>query len=124
MCGKNKGVVALVSKAVENDGGLKPLDLHCIIHQQSLCGKGYVLKPVISVVNFIRSTRLIHRQFRKFIEEMGENEPYQTAVLWISCGKVLQHFFELRAMIEIFLNKKHCPFTELLNSELNLRLQG
>jgi hypothetical protein len=30
MCGKNKGVVALVSKAVEN-GGSKPLVLHCII---------------------------------------------------------------------------------------------
>jgi hypothetical protein len=38
MCGKNKGVVALVSKAVENDVGSKPLVLHCIIHQQSLCG--------------------------------------------------------------------------------------
>lgn len=39
MSGKDKGVVALVSKAVENDGGSKPLVLHCIIHQQSLCGK-------------------------------------------------------------------------------------
>jgi hypothetical protein len=28
MCGKNKGVVALVSKAVENDGGSKPLIVH------------------------------------------------------------------------------------------------
>ncbi|CAL1295258.1 unnamed protein product [Larinioides sclopetarius] len=57
MSGKNKGVVALVSKAVENDGGSKPLALHCIIHQQSLCGKcldmSEVLKPVISTVNFI-----------------------------------------------------------------------
>ncbi|CAH1107975.1 unnamed protein product [Psylliodes chrysocephalus] len=51
MCGKNKGVVALVSKAVENVGGSNPLVLHCIIHQQSLCGKcldmSEVLKPVI-----------------------------------------------------------------------------
>ncbi|GJQ84956.1 putative EPM2A (laforin) interacting protein 1 [Trypoxylus dichotomus] len=48
--GKNKGAVALVSKAVENGG---PLVLHCIIHQQSLCGKcldmSEVLKPVMSV---------------------------------------------------------------------------
>ncbi|GFS46095.1 general transcription factor II-I repeat domain-containing protein 2 [Trichonephila inaurata madagascariensis] len=74
MCGKNKGLVAFVSKAVENDGGSKPLVLHCIIHQQSLCGKcldmSEVLKPVISVVNFIRSTGLNHRQFREFIEEL------------------------------------------------------
>ncbi|CAL1278657.1 unnamed protein product [Larinioides sclopetarius] len=146
MSGKNKGVVALVSKAVENDGGSKPLVLHCIIHQQSLCGKcldmSEVLKPVISTVNFIRSLGLNHRQFRQFIEEIGENDlPYHTAVRWVSCGKVLQRFFELRAVIEIFLNEKHRPLTELQNNawlwklafyvdltkhvnELNLRLQG
>ncbi|GFQ99430.1 general transcription factor II-I repeat domain-containing protein 2 [Trichonephila clavata] len=81
MSGKDKVVVALVSKAVENDGGSKPLVLHCIIHQQSLCGKcldmSEVLKPVISTVNFIRSFGLNHRQF---IEEIGENDlPYHTA---------------------------------------------
>lgn len=52
MCGKNKEVVALVSKTVEIDGGLKPLVLHYIIHQQSLCRKCFdmseVLKQVIS----------------------------------------------------------------------------
>ncbi|GFR33622.1 general transcription factor II-I repeat domain-containing protein 2 [Trichonephila clavata] len=146
MRGKDKGVVALVSKAVENDGGSKPLVLHCIIHQQSLCGKcldmSEVLKPVISTVNFIRSFGLNHRQFRQFIEEIGENDlPYHTAVRWLSCGKVLQRLFELRAVIEIFLNEKHRPLTELQNNawlwmlafyvdltkhvnELNLRLQG
>ncbi|GFR29127.1 general transcription factor II-I repeat domain-containing protein 2B [Trichonephila clavata] len=143
MSGKDKGVVALVSKAVENDGGSKPLVLHCIIHQQSLCGKcldmSEVLKPVISTVNFITSFGLNHQQF---IEEIGENDlPYHTAVRWLSCGKVLQRFFELRAVIEIFLNEKHRPLTELQNNawlwklafyvdltkhvnELNLRLQG
>ncbi|XP_042897913.1 general transcription factor II-I repeat domain-containing protein 2-like [Parasteatoda tepidariorum] len=104
MSGKDKGVVALVSKAVENDGGSKPLVLYCIIHQQSLCGKCFdmsdVLKPVISTVNFIRSFGLNHRQFRQFIAEIGENDlPYHTAVRRLSCGKVLQRFFELRAVI-------------------------
>ncbi|GFS55224.1 general transcription factor II-I repeat domain-containing protein 2 [Trichonephila inaurata madagascariensis] len=143
MCGKNKGVVALVSKAVENDGGSKPLVLHCIIHQQSLCGKcldmSEVLKPVISVVNFIRSTGLNHRHFREFIGE--NNLPYHIAVRWLSCGKVLKRFFELRAEIEFFLNEKQRTFADLENSEwmwklafyvdltnhmneLNLRLQG
>ncbi|UYV69078.1 EPM2AIP1 [Cordylochernes scorpioides] len=144
--GTTTGVVALVSKAVENDGGSKPLVLHCIIHQQSLCGKcldmSDVLKPVISTVNFIRSFGLNHRQFRQFIAEIGETDlPYHTAVRWLSCGKVLQRFFELRAVIEIFLNEKHRPLTELQNNawlwklafyvdltkhvnELNLRLQG
>ncbi|UYV72933.1 EPM2AIP1 [Cordylochernes scorpioides] len=146
LSGKDKGVVALVSKAVENDGGSKPLVLHCIIHQQSLCRKcldmSDVLKPVISTVNFIRSFGLNHRQFRQFIAEIGETDlPYHTAVRWLSCGKVLQRFFELRAVIGIFLNEKHRPLTELQNNawlwklafyvdltkhvnELNLRLQG
>ncbi|UYV82126.1 EPM2AIP1 [Cordylochernes scorpioides] len=79
MSGKDKGVVALVSKAVENDGGSKPLVLHCIIHQQSLCGKcldiSDVLKPVISTVNFIRSFGLNHQQFRQFIAEI-EKQTY------------------------------------------------
>lgn len=39
MCGKNKGVVAVVSKALENDGGSKLLTVHCIIYQQSLSGR-------------------------------------------------------------------------------------
>jgi hypothetical protein len=101
-----------------------------------------VLKPVISVVNFIRSTGLNHQQFLEFIEEIGENDlPYHTAVRWLSCGNVLQRFFELRVEIEIFFNEKHRPLTELQNSEwlwklafcvdltkhmneLNWRLQG
>ncbi|UYV67259.1 EPM2AIP1 [Cordylochernes scorpioides] len=93
---------------------------------------------------FVRkiSFGLNHRQFRQFIAEIGETDlPYHTAVRWLSCGKVLQRFFELRAVIEIFLNEKHRPLTELQNNawlwklafyvdltkhvnELNLRLQG
>ncbi|GFS39833.1 general transcription factor II-I repeat domain-containing protein 2B [Trichonephila inaurata madagascariensis] len=125
-------------KSITTDGGKNI----CV----SLCGKclnvSEVLKPVISVVNFIRSTGLNHRQFREFIEEIGENDlPYHTAVRWLSCGKVLKRFFELLAEIEFFLNEKQCPFADLENSEwmwklafhvnltnhmneLNLRLQG
>ena len=94
------------SKAVENFGGLKPLVIHCILHQQALCGKyidlSSVLDPVISIVNYIRSHGLKHRQFRDFLEEMNAefpDLPYHTSVRWLSYGKILSRFFELRTEI-------------------------
>jgi hypothetical protein len=46
------------------------MELYCIIHQQSLCGKTlkfeHVMKVVVSVLNFIRSHGLIHCQFKFF----------------------------------------------------------
>ena len=46
------------------------LFIHCIIHQQALCGKylysSCQLKPVVSVVNFIRGHALNHRQLLFF----------------------------------------------------------
>ncbi|GJQ87075.1 hypothetical protein Trydic_g6834 [Trypoxylus dichotomus] len=68
MWGRNK-------EEVENDGDLKSLVLHCMIHQHSLYGKyldmSEVLKPLISLVNFITSTGPNHQQCREFVEEIG-----------------------------------------------------
>ncbi|UYV61751.1 EPM2AIP1 [Cordylochernes scorpioides] len=119
MSGKDKGVVVLVSKAVENDGGSKPLVLHCIIHQQSLCGKcldmSDVLKPVISTVNFIRSFGPNHRQFRQFIAEIGETDlPYHTAHRPLT---------ELQNNAWLWKLAFYVDLTKHVN-ELNLRLQG
>ncbi|UYV82063.1 EPM2AIP1 [Cordylochernes scorpioides] len=119
MSGKDKGVIALVSKAVENDGGSKPLVLHCIIHQQSLCGKcldmSDVLKPVISTVNFIRSFGLNHQQFRQFIAEIGETDlPYHTAHRPLTEFQNNAWLWKLAFYVDL---TKHV-------NELNLRLQG
>nr|CAI5833565.1 unnamed protein product [Callosobruchus analis] len=117
MSGKDKGVVALVSKAAENDGGSKPFVLHCIIHQQSLCGKCLDMSESYQLL-ILSSFGLNHRQFRQLIEEIGENDlHYHTAVSWLSCGKVLQRFFELRALAFYVDLAKHV-------NELKLRLQG
>ena len=70
MSGTNIGVVRQITKACEASGASVPIFLHCIIHQQALCIKhvdmSCVLKPVVSVVNFIRSHALNHRQFKSF----------------------------------------------------------
>lgn len=110
----------------------KDLDLSCVID------------PVVSAVNFIRSRGLNHRQFRQFLSELEADYsdlPYHTEVRWLSKGKVLLRFFELRDVIEIFLNEKNSPqpllsdnewlwklaFTTdilLYLNEFNLKLQG
>lgn len=102
------------------------------------------MEPVVSTVNFIRSRGLNHRQFREFLSEL-ESEysdlQYHTAVRWLSSGKVLLRFFELKFEIEIFLKNKNHPqplladiewlwklafFADLLKffNEFNLQLQG
>lgn len=77
--------------------------IHCIIHQRVLCRSVLKLNHVIDVVtktvNFIRARALNHRQFVALLEE-HENEHgdirYQTAVRWLSLGKVLKRFWDLK----------------------------
>ncbi|KAH1171522.1 hypothetical protein KIL84_007140, partial [Mauremys mutica] len=95
MCGSKKGLVGQIYKACESAGCPKPI-LHCILHQQALCGKyldlSCVMEPIVSTVNFIHSHGLNHRQFQAFLGEI-ESEyhdlPYHTSVQWLSFGKVL-----------------------------------
>lgn len=108
MSGASFGVVGLIRKACESAGATLPIFLHCIIHQQALCVKhgdmSCVLKPVVSVVNFIRSRTLKHLQFRSFLGEI-ESESVDlsiyASVRWLSCGKVLLQFFKFRKEIKI-----------------------
>ena len=109
MCGTKKGLVGQINKAVENSGGLKPLVTHCILHQQALCGKyldsSSVLDPVISIVNYIRSHGLKHRQFRDFLEEINaefHDLPYHTSVRWLSNGKSLSRFLSFELKLKYF----------------------
>lgn len=124
MCGTGKGLVGQIFKACEEAKCTKPLVIHCIIHQQVLCGKhlnlSCVIEVVVSVVNFIRSRGLNHRQFREFLLEIEAEYPdlpYHTEIRWLSNGKVLSRFFELRNVIEIFLNEKNYVQPLLSNNE-------
>ena len=147
MCGTGKGLIGQINRAVEAVGCLKPIVVHCIIHQQALCAKNLnlssVMDPVVSTVNYIRSHGLKHRKFRDFLERIGATHTdllYHTSVRWLSCRKVLSRFFELKE-IEIFLNENNHLEPLLTNVEwlwklafcvdlmthlndFNLRLQG
>jgi hypothetical protein len=57
MSGIKIGLIGQITEACEDEGISKPMFLHCILHQQALCGKhvgmSSVLKPAMPIVNFI-----------------------------------------------------------------------
>ena len=110
MTGNNTGLVGLPKK-----NGINCITLHCIIHQQALCGKmlqtSDVMKTVVQIVNLIRGGNKAHRhrRFITFLEELNaefSDLPLYTNVRWLSVGKVLKHFFGLQKDIPSFLREE------------------
>ena len=149
MCGIKKGLIGQVKQLCAQNKISEPMFLHCIIYQQALYAKyvdiSCVLNPVIKIVNFIRSHRLNHRQFKEMLKETDTESVdllYYTAIRWLSCGKVLTKVFELRKEICKFQKGKGKKPKPLLSDEewvwklafvtditdhmnnLNLKLQG
>jgi len=146
MVGRINGFVALVRE----NKSTTFLDYHCIIHQQSLCGKlcdgelQSVMSTVTKLVNVIRARALNHRQFRNFLADLDTEYPdvvMFNSVRWLSRGAVLKRFCSLLSELRSFLSSicKDCPelnddvflmhlgiLTDvtLHLSELNLQLQG
>ncbi|KAK3889500.1 hypothetical protein Pcinc_006472 [Petrolisthes cinctipes] len=114
MMGKENGCVALIKKDVRNENADQDiLGVHCIVHQEALCGKimnlTHVMDVVLKCVNEIRSKGLKHRQFQAFLEEIDaefKDVPYHTEVRWLSRGRILERFLSLRKYIEMFVNDK------------------
>lgn len=149
MCGHRSGLVAKIREKMQQENVTGELTAyHCIIHQESLCGKAlkmeHVMSTITRAVNFIRAKGLNHRQFKAFLSELEAEHgdlPYHTEVRWLSQGKVLQRCFELREEICLFLDSKGkdatqlrdegflcemtflCDITSHLNV-MNLQLQG
>lgn len=147
MVGSRSGLATLVGEKVQECGG-KVSRYHCIIHQEQLCAKSIglknVMQDVVKMVNSIRSKALNHRQFKTMLDEMDAQYGdvlYHQEVRWLSRGKVLKRFFDLRGEIHDFLSSKGnnvdifsdekwlsdlaflVDITALLN-HLNLQLQG
>jgi hypothetical protein len=149
MIGKNIGLIALVKDKLKSINANSILvNYHCIIHQQALCSQyaelSNVMEIVVKTVNKIRSNSLAHRQFKVFLSEIDAEYGdllYYSKIRWLSRGKVLLRFFELREEINFFMINKDRQIEELsdpifvLNlaflvditsylNELNLKLQG
>jgi len=101
------------------------MTLHCIFHRQALCGKTLDLSYVIwsSYINstFYSLEYTKSSPVSRFFERNRNRVPrYITAVRWLSRGKVLTRFFELRNEIEIFLIEKNKPLPPLTDCEWKL----
>ena len=71
MIGKESGLVTLLRKKAADNSKSGLIHYHCIIHHEALVirvlNMNNVMKIVVKCVNFIKKTRLNHRQFN-FLE--------------------------------------------------------
>lgn len=92
--------------------GFKFPVIHCIIHQEALCGKvikiSNALQTVTKIINVIKGGHkfLSHRKFQLFLQEHNAiytDVPLYCEVRWLSAGKFLEKFFAIRKEIFLFL---------------------
>ena len=102
---------------------------YCIVHQTVLCAKlsgelKSTMDSVMATINFIRSTSsLQHRLFRMLLSEMSAEHHdllLHNDVRWLSKGKALERFCDLRGEITAFLgSSKHKKSETHLNRMLD-----
>ncbi|KYQ55832.1 General transcription factor II-I repeat domain-containing protein 2B [Trachymyrmex zeteki] len=111
------GAKAMTGSKIGFVGQIKQRDLkfpiiHCIIHQEALCGKVVKLcsamQTVTKIINMIKGGHkfLSHRKFQQFLEEHNAvytDVPLYCDVRWLSAGKCLETFFTIRKEIFLFL---------------------
>ncbi|CAF4935219.1 unnamed protein product [Pieris macdunnoughi] len=123
--GVNSGLVTLLKKHLQekNINAEYLMQFHCIIHQDALCSKKIEFQNVMNVVvsvNFIKSRRLNHRQFKQFLDDIESEYGdllYYTEVRWLSRGLTLERFLNLIEEIGIFLAEKQRDVPELKNPD-------
>lgn len=97
------------------------LNYHCIIYQQALCGKIWIIKEVMNVamkiVCFVRARNLQRMLSCAQLEETGADQTnllLHTDMRWLSTGTFLARFTELLSEIKYFLNlSKYTEYPQL-----------
>lgn len=112
MTGYKQGLKSFVLK----EAGTEVQITHCIIHREMLATKqlspelNEVLLTVVKAVNLIRSKALNSRLFATLCDDMGSLHSkllLHTEVRWLSRGRVLARFYELREEVCMFLDKNN-----------------
>lgn len=90
---------------------------HCCIHREALAVKKMpaslknTFNEVVKIINFIKSRPLQSRLFEALCKDM-ESVHMQlllhTEIRWLSRGKILERFFELRDEVRVFVLETKC----------------
>ncbi|KII60696.1 General transcription factor II-I repeat domain-containing protein 2B [Thelohanellus kitauei] len=78
------------------------------------------MEVVVGCINFVKSRTLNRRQFREYLADIFEEYEdisYSTKVRWLSKGKMLKRFYDLRQEIADFLDTKGYHTNEIKIAE-------
>lgn len=122
MTGNVKGFVALVRQTNPDI-----VATHCFIHREALVAKTVredlklVLDMMVKIVNYMKMRPLKCHLFAKLCQSMEADHItliQHTDVRWLSCGKVLSRFYELREELLAFCSsEKLKEFHKALSNE-------
>jgi len=79
-----------------------------------------VLQTVVKMVNFIKSKPLKSRLFNQLCSAMDSEHTqllFHTEVRWLSCGRVLQRFYELREELLLFFTCEESKYADFLSDD-------
>ncbi|XP_068104034.1 SCAN domain-containing protein 3-like [Hyperolius riggenbachi] len=121
MTGRFKGFVALVKRENPN-----VITTHCFLHREALVSKTVgpelktVLDEVIKMVNYIKANPLKTRIFERLCE--AKDSPHRTVLLhndvrWLSRGRILNRFLELKHELLEFFSTEKPAFQEKINDK-------
>ncbi|XP_076328759.1 protein FAM200C-like [Tachypleus tridentatus] len=106
-----------VSAMLRNKSGLFALmkqeiphlqDTHCFLHRHALASK--TLSKVKTVLTLLKTiNRLNHRLFKSLCKDFGSEHSvllFHTEIRWLSRGRALTRFFDLREEVKTFLKER------------------
>ncbi|XP_071059412.1 zinc finger BED domain-containing protein 5-like [Pseudochaenichthys georgianus] len=120
MTGRHSGVAARIKEVAPEMRWT-----HCSIHREALAvkkmpdGLKFVLDSAVKSVNFIKARPMQSRLFQVLCDEMGSEHVQlllHTEVRWLSRGKVLSRLFELHREVQVFLQDKNVPLSDMFDN--------
>ncbi|XP_066482086.1 SCAN domain-containing protein 3-like [Tiliqua scincoides] len=105
---------------------------HCMIHREALAAENLseelhgILKIVIKVVNFIKTSPMKKRFFAKLCDDIGAEQScllFYSSSQWLSLGNSLLRLYELRNEIYSYLrDEEHCFADKFIDTDFLIKL--